>query len=276
GSLRALQPMSSGRMKAPADLSAFRALARLDHTIAILGDGASPIAAHSGIAALAMPPNLRETEIVERVLAGSLRVFVLTNLDAFDDASRRVVDLLQAAEFGLWIGSEGQELSETASFVLSPRLEARRTLDARSPSAQWIAEFAASPAFDRYLDHGELPPTSGDGAIGKLREPFRSYTAAVALLGDRTPVTVVNHFLDRLMSTARGADLVSEGVSSIRDGDFRFESHEIRQEAMRSIPPASRAPLCRLAAEVAAETDRRAGALLRADGRDLSRASSLS
>src|SRR6266571_9254787 len=42
-SLRTLQPMSSGRMKVPADLSAFRALAALDHTIVILGDGASPI-----------------------------------------------------------------------------------------------------------------------------------------------------------------------------------------------------------------------------------------
>jgi DNA-binding NtrC family response regulator/tetratricopeptide (TPR) repeat protein len=274
-SLRALQPMSFGRMKAPVDLSAFRALAALDHTITILGDGASPIAPYSGITALAMPQNLRETEIVERVLAGSLRVFVITSLDAFDDASRRVVDLLQAAEFGLWIGSEGQELSETSSFVLSPRLEARRALEVRNPSAEWIAQFVASPAFDRYLDHGELPPGSSDGAIGKLREPFRSYTAAVALLGDRIPVTLVNHFLDRLMSTARAADLVSEGVSSIRDGEFRFESHEIRQEALRSIPTASRASLCRVAAEVAEAADRRAAALLLTEAGDLARASSL-
>ncbi|HEY8182428.1 MAG TPA: sigma 54-interacting transcriptional regulator [Thermoanaerobaculia bacterium] len=274
-SLRALQPMSSGRMKAPVDLSAFRALAALDHTITILGDAVSPIAPYSGISALAMPPNLRETEIVERVLAGSLRVFVFTNRDAFDDASRRVVNLLQAAEFGLWIGSEGQELSETASFVLSPRLEARRALEARNPSAEWIAQFVASPAFDRYLDHGELPPIAGDGAIGKLREPFRSYTAAVALLGDRIPVALVNHFLDRLMSTARAADLVCEGVSSIRDRDFRFASHEIRQEALRSIPTASRASLCRVAAEVAEAADRRAAALLLTDAGDPARASSL-
>ncbi|HEX9500134.1 MAG TPA: sigma 54-interacting transcriptional regulator [Thermoanaerobaculia bacterium] len=274
-SLRALQPMSSGRMKAPVDLSAFRALAALDSTLTILGDGASPIAPYSGITALATPANLRETEIVERVLAGPLRVFVVTNLDAFDDGSRRVVDLLQAAAFGLWIGNEGQELSETAWFVLSPRLEARRALDARNPSAEWIAEFVLSPAFDRYLDHGELPASAGDGAIGRLREPFRSYTAAVALLGDPIPVILVNHFLERLMSTARAADLVSEGVSSIRNGELCFESPEIRQEAIRSIPTASRASLCRVAAEVAEATDRRMAALLLADAGDSAAASSL-
>ena len=274
-SLRALQPMSFGRLKATAELSAFRALAKLDHTIAILGDGASPIAPYSGITALAMPPNLRETEIVERVLAGSQRMFVVTNLDAFDDASRRVVDLLQAAEFGLWIGSEGEELAETACFVVSPRLEARRALEARNPNAEWIAQFVGSPAFDRYLDHGELPPASPDGAIGHLREPFRSYIAAVALLGDRIPVTLVNHFLDRLMSTARAADLVSDGVASIREGELRFESHAIREEAMRAIPPASRASLCRVAAEVAEPADRRTAAQLLIEAGDLARASSM-
>src|SRR5260370_23306335 len=159
--LRAMQPMSPGRMKAPLDLSAFRALSALDQTVTILGDGASPIAPYSGIAALAMPPALRETEIVERVLAGSHRTFVLTNLDAFDDGSRRVVELLQAAGFGPWIGNDGQELPETAWVVLSPPLEARRAPDERKPTAEWIAEFVASPAFGRYLDHGALSARPG-------------------------------------------------------------------------------------------------------------------
>ena len=132
-----------------------RALA-IDPTI-VPGDGASPLSRYSGIAALAVPAKLRETEVVERVLAGSHRIFVLTNADAFDNASRRVVELLQAAEFGLWIGSEGEELSPTAWFVLSPRLEARRALDSRKPDGEWIAHFVTSPAFDRYLDHAELP-----------------------------------------------------------------------------------------------------------------------
>ncbi|MDQ6801927.1 MAG: sigma 54-interacting transcriptional regulator [Acidobacteriota bacterium] len=275
-SLRALQPMSTGRWRAPADLRAFRALAALDRTVTILGDDASPLTRYSGVANLEMPSSASETEIVERVLAGaSHRTFVLTNRDAFDDASRRVVDLLKAAEFGLWLGDEGQELSETALFVLSPRLEARRALDGRKPSAESLAQFVASPAFDRYLDHGELPASQGDDAIGRLREPFRSYTAAVALLGERIPVALVNQFLDRLMSTARAADLVSEGVSSIRDGELRFASPEVRQEAMLSIPTASRPSLCRVAAEIAQATDRRTAALLLTDASDLARASSL-
>ncbi len=273
--MRGFQP-SAGRLKAPSDLSAFRALATIDRAVTILGDVASPLARYSGIAALGMPLTLNETEIVERMLAfPAHRAFVLTNLEAFDDASRRVVDLLQAAGFSLWIGPEGHELPETRWFVLSPRLEAYRPLELRLAALpadtrdKWIADFVASSAFDRYLDEGDLPPSASDGAINRLREPFRSYIAAVALFGVRVRVTVVNRFLERLMSTARTDELVTEGIASIDDGVFVFESDEIRQEAIRAIPPASRAFLSCVAAEVAeAHGDKYRAAALFAEGGD--------
>src|SRR5438105_1977814 len=59
--LRTLQPISSGRFRAPSDLTAFRALSALDRSTVLLGDGASPLARYSGIAALGMPRSPLET-----------------------------------------------------------------------------------------------------------------------------------------------------------------------------------------------------------------------
>ena len=252
--LRTLPP--SGRL-ATADITAFRNLALLDRSVVLLGD--NPAQLGSG----------RETEIVERIVAEkSRRIFVLQNAGV----SRRVVDLLQAADFGLWIGSEGEELPPTSWFVLSPRLEGRRALESRKPDGKWIEEFVMSQAFDQYLDHGELPGAPGDSAIAQLREPYRSYIAAVALFGDRIPVRLVNHFLERLMSTARAPDLISEGISAIDDGMFVLASTEIQRE----IPAASRPSLCRVAAEVAeGEDDRRCAARLYGEAGDHARAASI-
>src|SRR5207245_6929151 len=130
-----------------------------------------------------------------------------------DEASRRVIDLLQAADFGVWIGIEGDELPPTSWFVLSPRLEGRRALDSRKAGGKWIEEFVMSRGFDRYLDHGELPAAPSNGTIAHLGEPLRSYIAAVALFGGRGPVALVIHFFYKLMSTRRRADLLRVGAA---------------------------------------------------------------
>ena len=89
-SLRALQPMSTGRWRAPADLRAFRALAAIDRTVTILGDDASPLTRYSGIANLEMQSSVSETEIVERVLAGPLRIARSSSRTSTRSMTRRV------------------------------------------------------------------------------------------------------------------------------------------------------------------------------------------
>ncbi len=283
--LRELLTRSRGKFSAPTDLAAFRALAAVDAAISILGDEASPVDRYSGIRTLGqivgtLDP-LAEREIVERVvgaLGESHRIFVLADSDSLDQASRRVIDVLQAADVGVWIGVEGQELPETRWFLLSPRLDARRDVESRlttipsNSRRRWLEELAESTALNHYLDDGTLP-AAVDSGVRNLREPLRSYIAAVALLGPRASKALVDRFLERLMSTARAADLVIEGITALDDGQFAFLSDEIHRQAIDAIPATSRASLSRVAAEVAeAYGDRRCAAFLFLESGDHTRA----
>jgi DNA-binding NtrC family response regulator len=281
--LRTLLTTTGGRFQ-PVDLTAFRAV----EGAIMLGERASPLERYSAIRPLRdlVGPidALSEREIVERVIAAvahTHRMFVLTRAESFDDSSRRVVELLLAAGIGVWIGVEGQELPDTSWFLLSPRLSARRELEVRlqslpaAASKGWLQDLVRSAAFARYLDEGELPAHSST-ALADLCEPLRSYVAAVALLGRRTPTKLVNDYLARLLSSARASDLLVDGVSSSDGEDFVFASDEVRNQVATSIAAASRNSLCRVAAEVA-EThgEGRRAAVLLAEAGDYERAAQL-
>ncbi len=288
-SLRDLLVRSRGRFRAPAEVIALRGLAALGAPVEIFGDEASPVVRYSAIGALRQMIGaveaLSEREIVERVVAAlgeSRRIFVLTQWESFDHASRHVVDLLQAADVGVWIGTGATELPETSWFVLSPVLDGRREIDARlaalPPRArgEWIQTLVQSPALTRYLDEGEVRLPMDDVAVTELHEPLRSYVAAVALLGCRAPKTLVDRFLERLLSTARATDLVIDGICTVDDGEFSFASEDIRRQAIDSIPAVSRMSLCRVAAEVAeGYGDRRCAAFLTIEAGDVPRAAAL-
>jgi len=288
-SLRDLLVRCRGRFCAPADVTAFRAAAALGAPIEIFGDDASPVVRYSAIRSLRQMigeiETLPDREIVERVagaLGESRRIFVLTQAESFDNASRRVVDLLQAADVGVWIGNGATELSETSWFLLSPVLDGRREIDARlaalPPRArgEWVHSLVQSPALLRYLDDGEVPPPTADVAVSRLQEPLRSYVTAVALLGCRVPKALVDRFLERLLTTARAIDLAIDGICTVDDGEFSFASEDVRRQAIDSIPAASRVSLCRLAAEVAeAHGDRRCAAFLMIEAGDVGRAAAL-
>src|SRR6266568_1165444 len=246
-SMRDLLAQSSGCFAAPADLTAFRVLAEIDESVVILGDDASPLVRYSAIRALRLPPSLDERTIVERIAGNEPRkIFVIASAESFDDASCRVVDLLQASRVGVWVSGEGQELPESKEFLLSPVLGA---MPARASSG-WLERFVHTPAFARYLDEGELPAAKNEAGMASLREPLRSFIAAVALLGRRVPKTLVDHFLERVLSAARAADLVTEGVCALDGEEFVFASDEIRREMIEAIPPASRASLAHVAQDL--------------------------
>jgi DNA-binding NtrC family response regulator len=229
----------------------------------VLGDDASPLARYSAIeplTALAGPlRDRRENEIVERVVAScaSERVIVIVRKsDAFDPASRAVLRMLAATDCCTWIdaGGDGAELPESRHFVLSPRLSVSRGLDAllaawpAGERRQRMEALVMAPQFERYLDDGELPREAD--ALAHVREPARSYVAALALLGTRTPRALARQFLAQFVSGDADADMLVDGVTSLDGEDVVFADAATRDAALALIPPASRPQLCRVAAEL--------------------------
>ena len=264
--LRALLAERGGRfaLRDEAAVDAIRNAAALGgERVFVLGDSASPLARYSAIEPLAALAGAlrdrRENEIVERVVAacaGERVILIIRKSDAFDPGSRAVLRMLAATECATWIETDGdaQELPESRGFVLSPRLAARRELDARIadwPAAERrhrVEEWVVSPQFERYLDDGELPREAG--ALAHVREPARSYVAALALLGMRTPRALARRFLAQFVSGDAEADMIVDGVTSLDGEDVVFAGTALRDAALALIPPASRPQLCRVAAEL--------------------------
>jgi two-component system, NtrC family, response regulator AtoC len=283
--LRAIIAARSGRFRAP-DPDCIDTLCSASDDVLLIGKNASPLERYSGIAALQAIVHdlhqLSETEIAEAIIeAGSHQrlLFALIGSDALDPASGKVIELLQASNAGVWIGGEGIELPDTRWFVVSPRLTTRQELDThiagipRELRAAKLQRFIEAPSFARYLVDGVLPSSQMASPTAVIREPARSYLAALALLGTRISVDVAQRFLLQFSSTADVADLVFDGVTSIDDGAFTFASPDIRLEALQHIPVASRGPLSRTAAEVLETNGDRCGAaMLYAEGGDVSRA----
>ncbi len=248
----------------------------------VVGDSSSPLARYSGISELRrLAPDLdslSETQVVERVIAAASTQrfpFVLATTDSLDPASRKVIDLLRASEAGVWIGPDGVELPDSRWFVVSPRLTARHDLDKRLaeiPREMQRAKldlFTTSPCFGRYLVDGVLPSPQMASPTGNIKEPARSYLAAVALLGLSSPIRIASSFLAQFSSTARIEELTFEGVTSIVDDTFVFSSEDMRTAAVEHLPPASRVALARTAAEL---LDAKPAAMLYLDAGDTARA----
>ncbi|HSP35530.1 MAG TPA: hypothetical protein VLU46_14560, partial [Thermoanaerobaculia bacterium] len=204
--LRGLLIATTGRYRCDdPDLIATLRLA-IDELI-VIGDASSPLVRFSGIRGL-LPDveRLSEGEVVERVIEAASRrrsLFVVASTESLDAASRKVVELLQGAGAGVWIGESGTELPESDWFVVSPRLTVREELhrrladiprDARRAKLQ---QFIDAPCFARYLADGVLPTPQLASASASIKEPQRSYLAAVALLGASAPVAVAQSFLER-------------------------------------------------------------------------------
>jgi DNA-binding NtrC family response regulator len=228
-----------------------------------VGPDASPLQRYSAIRTLADivgPLDKRsESEIAERVVEAASRqrlIVSVTNRERFDAASARVVEMLEAAGAGVWIAADRGEVDLPPSrfFVIAPFLSARREAEGRIENRAWIEAFIESEAFPRFLDAGTLPTDENIPALASLREPLRSYIAAIALLGTRTRLDVAAAFFRQLMFGEGVEDLVVAGVTSIDDGHLVFSSDNARNAARRLIPPSSQPTLCRVAANVLLET----------------------
>jgi len=223
-----------------------------------LGRDASPLQRFSAIVALAAVAGAlekrSESEIVEAIVECAPRrrlIFVITNRDRFDAASARVLEMLAATNAGTWIADDRGEVDLPAArqFIVAPTVSAAREAATRVA----VDAFVESADFPRFLDSGTLPLEEDVPALASLREPLRSYIAAIALLGTRARLDVAAAFFRQLMFGEGVADLVVDGITSIEDGNLVFASDNVRCAAAKLIPASSQATLCRVAADVLAE-----------------------
>jgi DNA-binding NtrC family response regulator len=225
-----------------------------------IGRDASPLQRYSAINALAAVAGAlekrAESEIVESIVERAPRqrlILAITNRDRFDAASARVLKMLAATDAGIWIAADrgDVDLPPSRSFVLAPTLSAAREVATRVP---FIEAFVESDDFPCFLDSGTLPFDDDVPALASLREPLRSYIAAIALLGTRARLDVAAAFFRQLMFGEGVEELVVDGITSIEDGHLVFGSDSVRRAAARLIPASSQATLCGVAAEVLADS----------------------
>ena len=211
---------------------------------AVILRGASPLARYSALAALGTFTG-SETAVAEQVVALQRRLFAVADADLFDEASRRVVGLLQRLGGAAWLvpGAE-PSLPPSRPFLVAPRITARKALDERSLD---LAAFVESDAFAAWLEHGELPAAASP--LPSLVEPARSYVGALALLGTRIPRELATRFLHDFLFSGALEELVVPGVTSVDDEAFVFATEALRAQAATLIPVASRPSLCRVAAQ---------------------------
>ncbi len=245
-----------------ADTTSIEALAEVSDAMTLIHlEGSSPLRRYSAIEPLAPLAGAldgsTETEITERVIAHLSKgrfLFIVTSLEKFDAASRRVVELLSRFDQATWINSgTGTPLPDARHFIVSTRLAAQ--LAAETKPFGWVESLVASPALGAFIDRGEVPPD--DLPTIAIEEPRRSYLGALSLLGQRIPATVARTFLEEFLFSGSLEDLVVDGVTSLERNDF-----VLAMDLSHLIPEASRAALCRIAANTTPDLHRAANLLL--------------
>ena len=258
--LRALEP---GRYGVSDCAEAVQRYAALDGGFrALVLRGASPLERYSALPLLddrTLPP----AAAAERILAATSHVrhvFVVTDLHAFDEGSRQVVELLSRGGHGTWlIPGEANALPAERPFIVAPRLAAREALC----GAGFSPQFVDTPQFTAYLAHGEVP--KAPAVLPSLAEPARSYLGALALLGTRIPCELATRFLADFLFHGDLRELAIDGVTTL-DGDaIVFASDELRAQAAKLVPPS----ISRVAAAHATGVD---AALLWLDAGETARA----
>ncbi|HEX8410462.1 MAG TPA: sigma 54-interacting transcriptional regulator [Thermoanaerobaculia bacterium] len=242
----ALRTFEPGRYGASDDCAdAVVRFAQLDGSFrALVLRGASPLERYSALGALVSDRAMEPAAAAERILSATSdarHVFVVADPHAFDEGSRRVVELLSRGGHGTWlIPGETNALPATRAFIVAPRIASRTALDVPFDT------FVDSPEFAAYLAHGDVPRASTP--LPALVEPTRSFLSALALLGTRIPCELATRFLADFLFHGTLSDLVVGGVTALDDDAIVFASDSVREQAARLVPAASRPAICRVAA----------------------------
>ena len=253
------------------DASCFRAIEKAaalgTERVVALGAQASPVHRFSALAEISVVigplAGLSEAAVVEKAVEAAARerlIFLRSAVDRCDSASMKVLEMLAASDAGRWITlAENSDLPPARYFLVSPSLASRRELELRIGSipahsrADWVHRFAVSAGYESYLTRGELPGAVSDSRWESVREPAKSFLAALALLGPAVAVAHAVEFLKKLGFAGPIEELVIEGVTSMEEGAVRFATPAAAESARAHIPSASRASLCAIAAAIAEE-----------------------
>ena len=246
--LRSFEPGRFGYSDV-ACIDAVQRYAELDGSFrALVLRGSSPLERYSALKSVLNDPAVAPAMAAERILAATTdvrHVFIVADEAAFDEGSRKVVELLSRAAHGTWLfPGERNALPPSRAFLVAPRLAPRQALGDIA-----FDSFVDTPAFAAYLARGETPHPQA--SLPTLAEPARSYISALALLGTRVPCELASRYLATFLFHGALADLHIDGVLTVREDALVFASDAIREEAARLLPAPSRASISRIAAQYA-------------------------
>jgi DNA-binding NtrC family response regulator len=273
--LRALLSARGGRFSCSDPLLAETLQAAGLRTVRLGGSGLpSRYGALEALADLVGPVDgLAECEVAERAAERLVRqpaVVLIAPRATFDPPSWHVVELLAKFEPVRLVFTGGEQpLPEARFFVAAPTLAARRGLDVCLGAMPAERRRAFVERIDplAFAIRGDLPPVEP-----QLAEPLRSYVGALALLGRQVPRQLAASFLQRFFFEQPLETLAIDGITSLDADAIAFASEAVREQAAGAIPLASKAALCRLAAEVA---DAPRAAVLLLEAGDVARAAEL-
>ncbi|HUO85548.1 MAG TPA: sigma-54 factor interaction domain-containing protein, partial [Thermoanaerobaculia bacterium] len=210
-------------------------------------------------------------EIVERIVRVAERrpsILAVTAPERFDSRSRGIVRMLVSTlATAAWLVPEEfrdliperREVSEplpSRVWVVAPTLSSFRRLEeelARLPPGDrsaWIDQFIRQPAYERFLRQEEVPRIVSHAGLEGVREPARSYLAALALLGAEVDAELAAILLGRLGGPSSIEGLMVPGILEGRAGLLHFVSEGIASALGAELPSESQSAILRMAGEI--------------------------
>lgn len=253
-------------------LSRFAALTH--RRLAVFGGAeASPLRRASALAtmesevgALGSRNEGETAEAIERLLAERETILVVSNPEQFDAFSRNVVAILAsascpAARFidpaaGFVQHGEPGTAAGDRWFLVSQRVVARRELESaiealpQQGRSAWISEFIGSSGWEQFLDDGTLPAGAAVPGLAALREPRRSYLAALAMAGDSIAAEAAAEILAKLECHLPVDEIAAAPFAAIEGGRIRFSSRVVRRQLIDTMPHSTRTAIAQVAAPV--------------------------
>jgi DNA-binding NtrC family response regulator/tetratricopeptide (TPR) repeat protein len=204
-------------------------------------------------------------ETIERVFADRETIVVIANPEKFDAFSRNVVAILAsvscpAAWFidpaAAFVQQDGL-LSAAGDrwFLVSQSVVARRELElameglAQKERSAWVSGFVGSAAWGQFLDEGTLPVAAGVPGLAGLREPRRSYLAALAMAGDSIEANVAREILARLECNLPLEEITEAPYATIEGERVRFAG-SLRRQLIDSMSQSTRHAIAQVAAPI--------------------------
>jgi DNA-binding NtrC family response regulator len=272
------QSLFTGEEHSCADsLRAWSALSGRTAPVVLGGPSTTPLQSYSAVSPLISgePAMLtaKPAGVAEHLFArgGERVICIVQNVDAFDGASRELLQMLlpESTHFAwviegppevepLAIRAGAAHASPTRWFVLSPRVGFLNDVQARLAAVPhperegWLDRWVRGEAFARFLDGGQIAAAPSIEALRSLPEPRRSYLAAISLIGPDVDRKIAEKLLTELGSALPLAVVAADPVAKLTADRVTFPDPAAHEALREQVPAQSRPSLCRLAASLLA------------------------